>query len=142
MNGLRFYIAVVFITASLLACLGGGGYLIDGTSLGVVHAVRGELVRIDNSVDVVSGAEGTTGEFSLKVVNNDLQPMSVIGAESSCSCFEFPSLPLLVPPRSESLLSVRVRFPRSKGRVKRDVLLYFEGAAKDRYATHVWLQTQ
>ena len=76
------------------------------------------VVPADLEVGAVTG--GTVVETAVRVHNLTGEPAHLAYAKGSCSCAEFPDLPLVVPPHGTTDVRVRVTLFGPEGRFVRE----------------------
>ncbi len=130
---------VMAMIGFMVICLVVAGIVIDGTTMGIPHLIRGELVEISPLDGVIEGEKGKAKTTTMVVVNNSWQSIRITGAETACSCLQFPDLPIDVPLRSRSEFSVRSRLPANDDKMILRVLFYVDGNRRKRVATTIML---
>ncbi len=107
---------VAAVVGSVLAV---GFVLFWGSPSAALAFLRGESVHVSQVVAPQPDPSSTSRELHFQVNNLTLSPITVFGAQASCSCVKIEGFPLTVPPCSARTLAARV--PRHRGNdVNRD----------------------
>jgi hypothetical protein len=124
----------------LLTAAGAGGILavlIGGLTLaygspgeGLVH-LRGEALTLDPPViDLGEVQAADVRSIPIRLVNHTDRPVGVVGGTADCTCVAWEDLPVVVPPRGDQSLRIRVVFRGSPRAVRHFFTLFTDDPAQ------------
>jgi Protein of unknown function (DUF1573) len=106
---LSFVVQVTAITVVLASCLIGHAWWRTG-SLGLVWPyLSGQRLLIEpTELDLGDVVKGKVFERELQVVNLGSEPLTLLGAQSSCGCISLDDFPIVVPAGVDRALKLRI----------------------------------
>ena len=115
----------------ILAVLAGGLTWAYGSPGEALLRLRGEAITVDPPVSDVGDVQATdVRSIPIRLVNHTDHPVRVYGGKGDCSCILWEDLPVVVPPRGDRPVTIRVAFRGTPRAVRHSFVLFADDPAQ------------